>query len=87
MSEEKTGYDFLMEARREVAGRLDGTIQPREVEYEWNVVHAASGEVADVSTGTDEETARLSKRRLESEYGSTYALVRRPVGEWERVDG
>jgi hypothetical protein len=80
MSEEKTVYDFLMEARAEVAGRLDGTFQPREVEYEWRVP-------AYNSQTMNERHARSAARELREQGENNVVIERRPVGEWERVEG
>jgi len=108
MSEEKTVYDFLMEARREVAERLDGTYlrsvveqihrdthdalaavpveEPREVEYEWCVLsekpEPSTSDVFETEAEAREVAERWRKNGLRD--ATPY---RRPVGEWERVDG
>jgi hypothetical protein len=102
MSEEKTVYDFLMEARKqvgadtlgnliagaksEVAGRLDGTIQPREVEYEWAVL---SDERGGLISDTYDNVGEAEGEWIEwlAAGLSKSFVARRPVGEWERVDG
>jgi hypothetical protein len=90
MSEEKTMYDDAHRrgAKRtmlEVFDAAPETTQPREVEYEWRVVHAATGNA--ISSFGSEQTARSYANQMRINYASTYRIERRPVGEWERVDG
>jgi hypothetical protein len=73
--------NLIAGAKSEVAGRLDGTIQPREVEYEWRVRTERS-----YSPLCGEEWAREVLHTWRRG-GEDAWLERRPVGEWERVDG
>jgi hypothetical protein len=63
------------------------TIQPGEVEYEWRVVCPTSTGNTIRVAGINSEALARDECDRRSKLGVQCWLERRPVGEWERVDG
>jgi hypothetical protein len=73
------------DAVRAARALLGGTAQPREVEYEWAVLEDSHSLVSE-SFETEESARDELVLWLIDGHQSAY-VARRPVGEWERVDG